>query len=1054
MRPIQLIMQAFGPYASKAEVDFTRFGEGGLFLITGDTGAGKTTIFDAIAYALFNKTSGSDREVGTLRSDFASVADETFVELTFSHMGRTYQIIRSPQYERLKKNGTGTVTQPAKARLLREPDTPIEGVKQVNEAVEALLKISYDQFKQISMIAQGEFREVLNADSRKRGEILQKIFLTEGYKKMAVLMEQRHKKAYGEMADLFRSVEQYFEGVQCDTESQALSRIEALKRGSNSGRVQYQTEEKCTVLATILAEEEARIERQEQVLKEAQQQMEEKVKRYTLIQAVNGLFQKYDAIVAEGARLHAKKEEMEQCQQNLHCQKKAVYEVKPAYDAYRTERSYWENAVQKRNLAKQSLEHVTNQMQVEEERWQTVSKETFVEEEKRQQAAALKTEEHLYKVREELQNQIGGCEEQKAQILQKQEQQKKAYDTGKMRLELAKKRVIELEGMPERFLAADRKLEELKDLESRMRQLLERKWPQVMQLGQKLQKAQAAYQKARVDYEQICERYAQAERQLEASRAGLLASTLVAGMPCPVCGSLEHPQPAKVAEEAVTEEELKGLRNQREAAEAQKTNANERAANANLAYQTAYQGILVEGEQLRIEGLEDGVSLEAWQDLLETRMQCISNERQKTEQEWTETSRGKAELVELQKHMPVDTQALEELGEVLEQIRGSLQEAETKLAGLHGQLEGLPVLKYETLQQAQQARKLLETEAEAIRTAIVKQQERLAKAKEAVSANQAALEVCIEQEAQLQTRMREQECIYVEERERQAFADEAAFLACVVSKERIAQTEQIVQAYQEAVRLNQSNRKVAEQELAGKQRQDEQAAKQEAETAQAVQKAAQERMSFLQQRKQRNAEILASITEKQKQAEQKLEEVSMLSNLADLLQGKTTGKNKTSFETYVQMAGFDGIVHAANQRLYPMSGGQYQLYRHEDADAKGNIALNLDILDHYTGKKRPVGTLSGGESFMASLSLALGLSDQVTANAGGIQMDTLFIDEGFGTLDEKSLNDAIGMLQELSTSNKLIGIISHREELKREIAKKIEIQKTNKGSKLNINLGC
>ena len=191
----------------------------------------------------------------------------------------------------------------------------------------------------------------------------------------------------------------------------------------------------------------------------------------------------------------------------------------------------------------------------------------------------------------------------------------------------------------------------------------------------------------------------------------------------------------------------------------------------------------------------------------------------------------------------------------------------------------------------------------------------------------------------------------------------------------------------------------------------------------------------------------------QSSAADKLEEVTMLKNLSDILQGKVTGKNRTSFETYVQMAGFDDIIRAANKRLQPMSGGQYQLYRHEDLEAKGNVALNLDILDNYTGKKRPVSTLSGGESFMASLSLALGLSDRVTASAGGIKIDTLFIDEGFGTLDEKSLNDALLMLNQLTDSNKLIGIISHREELKEVIPKKVLIKKNNKGSKIETDLG-
>jgi exonuclease SbcC len=249
-----------------------------------------------------------------------------------------------------------------------------------------------------------------------------------------------------------------------------------------------------------------------------------------------------------------------------------------------------------------------------------------------------------------------------------------------------------------------------------------------------------------------------------------------------------------------------------------------------------------------------------------------------------------------------------------------------------------------------------------------------------------------------------------------------------------------------------SKLELAKQDIQGKEKLDESLAIQEAAESKQAEREAKAVLTKVQNRWERNQESLGQIRKQKKKAEKTLEELERYQNLSDLLSGKTTGKNKTSFETYVQMSGFDGIIRAANRRLLPMSGGQYQLYRHEDPNAKGNIALNLDILDHYTGKKRPVSSLSGGESFMASLSLALGLSDMVSANAGGIRVDTLFIDEGFGTLDEKSLLDAIAMLQELSNSNKLIGIISHREELKEEISKKIQIHKTNKGSSLEINI--
>ena len=323
MRPLKLKMNAFGPYPSLVEVDFEALGEKGLFLVTGNTGAGKTTIFDAITFALFHRTSGTDREITTLRSDFAKASEETYVELTFYHMGRTYQIYRSPQYDRPKKTGQGTVTQTAKAKLFREPDTPIEGVKQVNEAVEDLLRINYDQFKQISMIAQGEFREVLYADTKKRGEILQKIFATEGYRKMAILMDTRRKEAQGQMLDTLKSIEQYFAGIQYEVGSEHAAEIEALKG------TQYQIDEKVTVFEKIIADDAENISQKEIELEEKHQVAAEKEKEYTLIHATNQLFQTYEALERQKIDLEEQKETMLQMEALVLKQKKAVDEILP-----------------------------------------------------------------------------------------------------------------------------------------------------------------------------------------------------------------------------------------------------------------------------------------------------------------------------------------------------------------------------------------------------------------------------------------------------------------------------------------------------------------------------------------------------------------------------------------------------------------------------------------------------------------------------------------------------------------------------------------------------
>lgn len=1039
MRPIKLIMNAFGPYASKAEVAFEEFGEGGLFLITGDTGAGKTTIFDAITFALFNKTSGTDREINAIRSDYADEKDETYVELTFFHMGRIYHIYRSPQYEKVKKNGTGVTVKTAKAKLLREPDTPIEGTKQVNEAVEALLRINYDQFKQISMIAQGEFREVLNADAKKRGEILQKIFSTESYRKMGMLMEQRYKKTYGEMADVLKSMQQYFEGVQ--------SEEEILSDGS-----QYQMEKKIQILENLIEVDREKIVQQEAEMAQRQKEMDEAVKQYTLIHATNELFQKYDQIVSEKKKLDEKQDDMQEKAVFLERQKKAVYEVKPFFDAYVVEKEKLNETIQQESVCGKTLEDAIKNCGQSEEKLQIAKGKEPEAEEKKRKAAVLKQEETFYAMRDSLKKQLLECESRQKKLAAQKEEWEKAFVKLKEKLEAEKERELLLRDAPEKYASMQAEYENTEEKCRKMEEILTKKLPILKTVEETLAKVQEDYCIKRREYDALYEKYNHCEKMLEESRAGILAKKLIKGEPCPVCGSTEHPMPRQLSKEAVTEQELKEIKAEYDAAEKRKTLAAEKAAVEKTRYEA-------EEKNLRIAILEYAEEENPGQDMKELTEALakilleMKRRRSATKALLEGLQKDKAELEKVRRKIQEDFQEQEKMQKELDGAAESLQNLEKTYASLLGQMKAIKELPYQTVQELKVAINELETSAAEILTAIELRQRKLAAAKEAVSRSEAMLEGIKKQEEKLKSSVLELQKVYTQTRESQGFADEEEFKQYLVEKGKILSLEQEVKAYQEAVAINQANLKLSEKDVQGKERADESNAILAVEKSKEAAKQVQSFLISLKHRTERNEEILKIVSKQKEKSEKLLAEVNILNNLTNLLLGRTTGKNKTSFETYVQMAGFDSIIHAANKRLQPMSGGQYQLYRHEDFGAKGNVALNLDILDNYTGKKRPVSTLSGGESFMASLSLALGLSDRVTANAGGIKIDTLFIDEGFGTLDEKSLDDAIGMLQELSTSNKLIGIISHRMELKEEIPKKVIITKSNKGSSIKIDLG-
>lgn len=1054
MRPIKLVMNAFGPYAEREEIPFERFGEGGLFLVTGNTGAGKTTVFDGITYALFNKTSGMDRGINTLRSDFAKESEDTFVEFTFSHMGRTYQIYRSPSYMRKKKRGTGYTPKESKARLIRKPDTPIEGTAQVTEAVEELLKINYNQFKQISMIAQGEFREVLNADPQKRREILQKIFSTEGYEKMGYLMEQRYKKSSGEMYNLYRSIDQYFDGIQYDDSSSCIWQITDQKKLNQSDKQQYQIEPKIQILKNLLDEDDEKIDQQGMNLKKCQEVAREKAEAYTLIHTNNELFKAYDKIVEEKRLLEAQKEEMDQRMALAEKQKKAVYEVKAFYDAYLEEEDKRVKEEKKCKSAEKTLEKALENSESAEAVLLKAESKKDLGEEKKQQASLLKNEEENYERRDALEKEIAACEKENVRILKEKNSKDKDLAQIKVCMEKENVRIKELSDRPEKCVLAKTACISLEEKYKRLDELVTSVIPALEKQEKELAAAQDNYFSKRQVYDQINAQYNQQELLLEKCRAGILAISLKDGMPCPVCGSIEHPLPAHLPKEAVTEEELKALKRKREKAETAKNEANEKAVAIKSGLETqqnvVYEELL---HLLEINEENSQVKREDLIDKLEKKRKSVQQEKEDAKLQFRKISREKEELESLQVQVQKDLKQQEVLQANLEEISQALKKSENLHAELTGRLKGIRPLKYATLKEARDVRKKLEQEAEQISYEIERAQKNFTAAKETVSACRATLESSKKQAEMLRSSVEKKKNTYLETLECFGFASEDDFKQYIVSKDQIQLTEQKVKKYKESVAVNEASLKLARQNIEGKVRGDEEKAKKEAAESKMAEQRAQEILANLKHRRERNQEILNLIEMKKVKAEEKIEEAGMLQNLTELLKGRTNRRNKTSFETYVQLSGFDAIIHAANKRLQPISGGQYQLFRHEDPEAKGNVALNLDILDNYTGKKRPVSTLSGGESFMASLSLALGLSDHVTAAAGGIKIDALFIDEGFGTLDEKSLNDAIGMLQDLSESNKLIGIISHRAELKEVIPKKLVIQKSRKGSSVDVDLG-
>ena len=521
-------------------------------------------------------------------------------------------------------------------------------------------------------------------------------------------------------------------------------------------------------------------------------------------------------------------------------------------------------------------------------------------------------------------------------------------------------------------------------------------------------------------------------------------------MTFPVCVSIHHPMPAHSSPEAVSEAELNKLKKEKEQAEKASNDAGVKGASLNAEYKANVDNFK---DMCRRAGITEEGSLN---DLLNKAVELVNEGHSKTENQKKVCTAIEGKVKKLNELKTAGERYIAELEEArknAEDVKNEIASTETAKAGLTGQLSEMADLTYRNLNEASEVRQKLASDAKAIFDAAEAVENDVNSFREKLSSVKAVEET-------LEKRVKEHMSEY--SIKKQAFADAIVingftdsdeYRRYVVTQTELSESENERDRFDAELTRVKAGLEIAKENIEGKERQDEAEAKAIAEAAAKEERSSLDNLNALIYRKKGNEDIKNKIVRCEKSAEKQLEKVTLLHNLANLLNGRVSQKNKTSFETYVQMAGFDGIIKAANRRLDPISGGQYELFRHEDGNAKDNIALNLDILDNYTGKKRPVSSLSGGESFMASLSLALGLSDQVTASAGGVQIDTVFIDEGFGTLDEKSLNDAINMLNSLSDSNKLIGIISHREELKQVIPRKIIITKTNKGSNISIDTG-
>lgn len=1078
MKPLYLEMTAFGPYKDTQRIDFTTLGTDGLFLITGDTGAGKTTIFDAISYALYGLTSMPGRSAGSMRSDFAPESQATIVTFRFSHRGRQYEIMRQPAYTRHLLRGADrskTTTVPEKAELTGDGIQPVSGAKNVTDLVQnQILHLDHSQFCQVAMIAQGEFRKVLTASTDERTKILQKIFLTEGYQRMSEILKARAASARALRDRSASGISDRLQAIRTGTENaEALSQFQSI---ASPVDLLSRREQVLGLLHDILRSDQALSASLAEAISRLQIEAEALTRRLALADSDNRKLDEYQASQTMKTQLDAQTPSMETRRETLTLRKTIRYSVYPFYEQKQRagKDAAASAAAYARSLA--AVSEAQRQHEDAEKQYAAAQAENALLDQKKLELRQLQDQIPLYSRRNALQADLETASaalrqlDEKALLLQTRLQDHdilarklKDYITRSADVPLQKKEA------DVRLQTLEKQRESLLDLCRRTRQAEKQRisW----------ERSKKQYVSVRRQYDSQYAALSEAERRLEMNRAGLLAQELKDGAPCPVCGSTVHPHPASPflpdasdSRVTVTDETVRSLRAKSDLLRQKKDEAATEAASLKAAAGTA-------SAQLRDDLIRNLSAIQAEIGLQETE---IPPEEDIRDDERLPLSRLETLLTQLQAALDSSAAAVRQQVETLslqlanlqlaqkrqekaeeekrqldtqkETLRADREAVVQRQTACKAALSGLPVLPFPTLKEAEAA----VTAAREVCELLSRQIEEAGQKKEA-AARALAASLASSKAAEAQRDKDRLSALDAAEKLDQKLKEtgllsEETLLENLCSEEALKEEEQALSAFDRQQAAATARLKAAQTAAKGLVRSD-------LGQLRASQAELSTRLAALRDKKARtegrienNEAARNSICAEYSRLQQQEHSYEMLDKLYRLVSGQTQNV-KITFEQYIQETGFDEITRAANIRLDMITDGRYRFFRREEIDAgkKSKNALALDILDNYTGKKRPVSTLSGGESFKASLSLALGLSDSISSRAGGITIDSLFIDEGFGSLDKRqSLSDAVNMLVSLSTHHKLIGIISHCDELKEQIRRQIVVTRGRDGSHVQV----
>ncbi|MDR1533017.1 MAG: SMC family ATPase [Clostridiales bacterium] len=1014
MKPTKLTMSAFGSYGGVETLDFTRLGESGLYLISGETGAGKTTIFDAVSFALFGEASGQFREGGMLRSDFADPKARTYVDLDFTAGNKKFNI---------KRDIRGVT-------LTSEDGPAVNGKREVRSKIKDIIGLERDQFSQIVMIAQNDFLRFLQSKTDDRVKILRQIFGT-----TLLRTFQDNLKEYA------RTLREQHELIRHDFKRYE---VDPYKRDEVFEAWERQAEADKAEIAKA-DEALAKLDRERSELDAAIAIAGELDKKFNDLTAAQRNFEGHKSRADEIAWLEKRRVRGEIALRRVKPLADKAAEAASVCKLAQAELSKTKNEEEVISAGLERLKNIINQLPPPAE-----AQAAFNQLVRDWEQTSLKL------------SKLVALQGGHAAITVKDT----ALSKARHELNEIEKKLAEARPLADAQAALDKLVRDWEQASEKQEKLaaLQVDCSAIAAKLQALKKAQSDFEKLNADFNTADSKYRTLEEEFLRGQAGILAKSLRPGQPCPVCGSLEHPAPAPASDEDLSEEKVnkardaaakaRGKRDEK-ASECAALNTETETRKARLLSDTASLFFVPPGAGLAEAGTllagalsETRKAAAAMADLRKTEEQALKRLAADWETSGKRRETRTSECAALQAEIKTLTRRfLEDFAELAPDSAGG-----SDLAGA-GALVREILAREKTTMEALTARK--SADETALKELLRKWDELQKRLEDGEKRYQRVSALAAEREARCGERLKlceETRAMYLNALLTHGFAagperpeapDEAGYMAALITEEELSAVSKRISDYELQGKQLERDIKRLEGEVTGKTRPDLAKLNAEASRARAATQNTRQRRDAAKSRLDRIAETLETLRRSALEFAKLEKEYANVKHLSD------TANGKLDFETYAQAACFQRVLRAANQRLRVMSQGRYTLLRKEESsDGRSKMGLDLEVMDSFTGKSRSANSLSGGESFMASLSLALGLSDAVQQSAGGIHLDAMFIDEGFGSLDAEVLDLAVRTLQDMAGSNRIIGIISHVAELRERIDRQVRVEKSSTGSRI------